>query len=93
MGVLCIYYSMVCVRGSVRMCVCVCVCVCAHVCVCVCVRACVRACVCVCVCVCAYTSSGRCIPSKILDSIPGPSSTERGFPVRSTGSPTHTPAD
>lgn len=36
--------------------------------------------------------SGRWIPSKIEPMIPGPSSTERGFPVRSTGSPTETPA-
>lgn len=35
---------------------------------------------------------GRWIPSKMEPMIPGPSSTERGFPVRSTGSPTDTPA-
>lgn len=36
---------------------------------------------------------GRWIPSKIEPMIPGPNSTERGFPVRRTGSPTETPAD
>lgn len=36
--------------------------------------------------------SGRWIPSKMAPMIPGPSSTERGFPVPRTGSPTHTPA-
>ena len=36
--------------------------------------------------------SGRWIPSKMEPMIPGPNSTERGFPVRSTGSPTDTPA-
>lgn len=36
--------------------------------------------------------SGLWIPSKMEPMIPGPSSTERGFPVRSTGSPTDTPA-
>lgn len=36
---------------------------------------------------------GRCIPSKMLPIIPGPSSTDRGLPVRSTGSPTVTPAN
>ena len=35
---------------------------------------------------------GRCIPSKIDPIIPGPNSTERGFPVRSTGSPMVTAA-
>lgn len=35
---------------------------------------------------------GRWIPSKMDPMIPGPNSTERGFPVRSTGSPTDTPA-
>ena len=36
---------------------------------------------------------GRWMPSKMEPIIPGPSSTERGFPVRRTGSPTDTPAD
>lgn len=36
--------------------------------------------------------SGRWIPSKMEPMIPGPSSTESGFPVRRTGSPTDTPA-
>ena len=31
-------------------------------------------------------------PSKMLPMIPGPSSTDSGFPVRRTGSPTVTPA-
>lgn len=35
---------------------------------------------------------GLWIPSKMAPMIPGPSSTERGLPVRSTGSPTETPA-
>lgn len=34
---------------------------------------------------------GLWIPSKIEPKIPGPSSTDKGFPVRSTGSPTVTP--
>lgn len=34
----------------------------------------------------------RNIPSKILVMIPGPNSTDNGFPVRKTGSPTVTPA-
>ncbi len=32
------------------------------------------------------------LPSKILVIIPGPSSTDKGLPVRKTGSPTVTPA-
>lgn len=36
---------------------------------------------------------GLWIPSKIAPIMPGPSSTERGLPVRSTGSPTETPAE
>mmetsp|Transcript_17529 Transcript_17529/g.68000 ORF Transcript_17529/g.68000 Transcript_17529/m.68000 type:complete len:250 (+) Transcript_17529:1102-1851(+) len=39
----------------------------------------------------AMFCSGRWIPSKISPMIPGASSTERGFPVRSTGSPTWQP--
>lgn len=35
---------------------------------------------------------GLWIPSKMPPKIPGPSSTESGFPVLSTGSPTVTPA-
>lgn len=35
---------------------------------------------------------GLWIPSKMAPIMPGPSSTDRGFPVRSTGSPTETPA-
>jgi hypothetical protein len=34
---------------------------------------------------------GRWIPSKMLPKIPGPNSTDKGLPVRSTGSPTVTP--
>jgi hypothetical protein len=32
------------------------------------------------------------LPSKILDKTPGPSSIDKGLPVRKTGSPTVTPA-
>ncbi len=37
------------------------------------------------------SSKGRWIPSKMLPIIPGPNSTDRGLPVRKTGSPTLTP--
>ena len=36
--------------------------------------------------------SGRWIPSKIVSISPGPNSTDKGLPVRVTGSPTVTPA-
>jgi hypothetical protein len=43
-------------------------------------------------CVIALMScKGRWIPSKMLPKIPGPNSTDKGLPVRSTGSPTVTP--
>lgn len=38
------------------------------------------------------TFNGLWIPSKILSMIPGPSSTDKGLPVRNTGSPIVTPA-
>lgn len=38
------------------------------------------------------TFSGRWIPSKMFSIIPGPSSTDSGLPVLSTGSPIVTPA-
>ena len=38
------------------------------------------------------TSSGLCIPSKIISMIPGPSSADRGSPVETTLSPVFRPA-
>ena len=51
-----IYFSNVCVRACVRVCMCVCVGVYVHVCMCVCVCGC--GCVCVCVCSRAWESRG-----------------------------------
>ena len=42
--------------------------------------------------VAVYTFRGLWMPSKMFSMIPGPSSTERGLPVLSTGSPIVTPA-
>ena len=48
---------------------------------------------CTCTHTCTHTFSGRWIPSKMFPMMPGPSSTDRGLPVRSTGSPIVTPAE